>query len=1192
MLRGHRSPHAPKREIRRTLDLEPQPDEARSQDWEATASRQRGILCREFKVTAPGGDASSLPTQQGDPAPDAPTPLPRSASKEPVLSADQVLADRYRIVRFIAKGGMGEVYEAEDVILKSRLALKMILPELSENTIVVERFKREILLARRVTHPNICRIHDLGWHRRPPGSIPPNSRPDLMFLTMELLSGESLHDRLNRVELIRESAALSILEQIAAGLDAAHSAGVIHRDLKTGNIMLLPPMCANGPERVVITDFGLARHWAGGDSLSTLSEVGAAMGTPAYMAPEQVQGKEVGPGADIYALGIIAYEMVVGSRPFSGDTHVAQALARLTEEPQPPIQRRSDLDPGWNAAILKCLQRLPENRFSSATEFVKALRSNDSPTVGLRPDLPVRAILRRAGWRWGAAALVLAAVVIAGWLASRSILTRSASAPVSAARAAATARRSVAMIGLTNISGRSDLQWLNTAILELLGSELGAGDQLRVIPGQEVVRAMRDAAISAGTLSAEGRSRLRKVLGADLLVVGSYAPVGADASPLIRIDLRVEDSVSGRTLASASASGTAQQLSDVVSRAATALRQPLGLSPLSPSQVLEAEAALPSNPEAARLYAEGISRLRSFDAKGATEVLASSVQIDPKNALTRVTLASAWSFLGYESRAREEARQAAVLAEKLSPAQRLLIEGRFGEISKDWDKAITAYSALFRAHPDAVDYGIKLAEVQTYGGKAKEALVTVEELRRLPPPISEDPRIDLANARACQELGDFKKQQSLASRAAQKGRASGLRLVVARARLLESTALQNLGDSKAAGAAIEESRRLYEASGDRENLARVLEQMVGSIYAGDLEGGRKLLDRALAIYRDLGDRSSTARVQSNIGILLVHQGRMAEAKRAFDESLATFRQIGAKYEAAAALNQMGVLLLNKGDLSAAQKRYQEALLLFGELGEKSGTATTLSNIAEVLAIRGRFDEARSMSQEALAASREIGDQPGAAYDIYLLGELLAARSELFAAREKFQEALSIQNSLGDKVGAADTRASLARVSLAEGKAEEAEKAARQSEEILRNEGALDRAILAQAVVVGSLLDRGKRSEAKAAADQTRVAAGKSEDLRVRLTWSTVDARVRASSGKSEDVASALRILKGVTSEAVRNGFLAHAFDARLVAGEIKIASGKATGRSSLEDLAKEARAAGFGLIARRAESAARTGRRD
>jgi tetratricopeptide (TPR) repeat protein len=747
------------------------------------------------------------------------------------------------------------------------------------------------------------------------------------------------------------------------------------------------------------------------------------------------------------------------------------------------------------------------------------------------------------------------------------------------------------MIELSNTSGRADLQWLNTAILELLGSELGAGDQLRIIPGDEVAGATRDIGISGSALSAEGRSRLRKILGADLLVAGSYGTVGADASSLIRVDLRVEDSVSGRTLASSSASGTAQQLSDVVSRAGTALRRSLGLSPLSPSQDLEVGTAIPSNPEAARLYAEGISRLRSFDAKGAADMLARSVQIDPKNALARVTLATAWSSLGYETRAREEAGQAAALAEKLSPAQRLLIEGRSGKISKDWDKAITAYSSLFRAHPDAIDYGVELAEAQTYGGKAREALVTVEELRRLPAPISEDLRIDLANARAFQELGDFKKQQAFASLAVQKGRAAGLRLVVARARLLESTALQNLGDSKAAAAAIEESRSLYAASGDRENVARVLEQMVGSIYAGDLEGGRRLLDRAFAIYRDLGNRSNMARVQSNIGILLVHQGRMAEAQRSFDESLATFRQIGAKYEAAAALNQMGVLLLNRGDLAAAQKRYQEALSLFGELGEKSATATTLSNIAEILAIRGRFDEARKMSEEALADSREIGDKAGAAYDLYLLGELLVARGDLFAARDKYQEALSIQDSLSDTVGAADTRVSLARLSLAEGKAEDAEKAARQSEEILRNQGALDRAILAQTVVVGSLLNLGRSTEAKAVADQTRVAAGQSDDRRVRLTWSTVDARVRASSGKPEDVASALQILKGVTSEAARNGFRAHAFEARLAAGEIDLASGKAIGRSKLEAVAKEARAAGFGFIARRAESATPGGQR-
>jgi eukaryotic-like serine/threonine-protein kinase len=393
-------------------------------------------------MTALNGDPADGPTRRlSDPATaDTEVAPPRGSGVSPdsparsrrgLLSEGRVLADRYRIVRFIAKGGMGEVYEAEDFILKSRLALKLILPELSENSLVVERFKREILLARRVTHPNICRIYDLGSHRMELGSASPDFSPELMFLTMELLSGHSLQERLNRVEVIRESEALPILEQIAAGLDAAHSAGVIHRDLKSANIILLPSTRADGLERVVITDFGLARLAAEGEPLTTLSEIGAAMGTPAYMAPEQVQGKELGPGADIYALGIIAYEMVTGSRPFGGDTPVAQALARLTGEAQPPLQRRSDLDLRWNVAILRCLQRLPEDRFPTAAEFVKALRSSDSPTVVPRSGSPIRAILPRAGWRWGAAALILAAAVIAGWLASRGIPARSPSAQAS-----------------------------------------------------------------------------------------------------------------------------------------------------------------------------------------------------------------------------------------------------------------------------------------------------------------------------------------------------------------------------------------------------------------------------------------------------------------------------------------------------------------------------------------------------------------------------------------------------------------------------------------------------------------------------------------------------------------------------------------------------------------------------------------
>jgi eukaryotic-like serine/threonine-protein kinase len=270
---------------------------------------------------------------------------------------------------------MGEVYEVEDLELKERVALKTIRPEVAQDQKMIERFKREIQLARNVTHPNVCRIFDLGFHRtgEPSG--------DWMFLTMELLNGETLAARIRRGGRMKPSEALPIAVQMAAGLAAAHKAGVIHRDFKTGNVILVPSKEGN---RVVVTDFGLARRsQASGGAQTASSSVSEFMGTPAYMAPEQVRGDPVTLAADIYALGVVLYEMVTGTWPFTGDNPLAIAAKRLEGPPTPPRKYVPDLEPKWEAAILRCLERESKDRFQSATAVAEALGTRE---LAYRPN--------------------------------------------------------------------------------------------------------------------------------------------------------------------------------------------------------------------------------------------------------------------------------------------------------------------------------------------------------------------------------------------------------------------------------------------------------------------------------------------------------------------------------------------------------------------------------------------------------------------------------------------------------------------------------------------------------------------------------------------------------------------------------------------------------------------------------------
>jgi hypothetical protein len=326
------------------------------------------------------------------------SPAATTAASDGDLPGGTIVAERWTIVRFLARGGMGEVYEAHDRLLDGPVALKTLRSSTGH-----ERFVREIQLARKVTHPNVCRIHDAGRH----GS--------LSFLTMELLAGEPLSARIRRGPMpVIE--ARPILEDLAAALDAAHAAGVIHRDFKPHNVMLVP---RGGATRAVVTDFGIARA-ADDDGAVALTAVDELVGTPAYMAPEQVGGKPVTAATDIFSFGVVAYEMVTGSLPFLGANPREIATARLTETPRPPRELVPALDPRWDAAIMQALARRPAERPASASAMLEMTRvppTTQPPVIVERVKRVDARLVLLAVVALPLVALAVALVVV--WLAGR-----------------------------------------------------------------------------------------------------------------------------------------------------------------------------------------------------------------------------------------------------------------------------------------------------------------------------------------------------------------------------------------------------------------------------------------------------------------------------------------------------------------------------------------------------------------------------------------------------------------------------------------------------------------------------------------------------------------------------------------------------------------------------------------------------
>jgi serine/threonine-protein kinase len=356
----------------------------------------------EASLTDPRATGEPTDPSSGPPEITGDGPPP---SGRPSFAEDQLLAGRYRIVRFISRGAGGEVYEAEDLELRVRVALKSIRASIARDPDALARFKREILLARSISHPNVCRIFDLGQHRDGGGGA--------FFLTMELLDGETLADRIERRGRLPEAEALPLVRQMAAALGAAHDAGVVHRDFKPGNVVIVP---SRDGERAVVADFGLALATATpGDArdAARLTAEGKIVGTPAYVAPEQVNGEPITPRTDVYALGLVMYEMVTGQLAFGGETLLSVVARRLAEPPPPPASIVPDLDRRWEAVILRCLERAPAARFASAADVVAALDAPSAPPPRPPPSRPAPPPPRsRLPSRWWIGAL--AAIVALG----------------------------------------------------------------------------------------------------------------------------------------------------------------------------------------------------------------------------------------------------------------------------------------------------------------------------------------------------------------------------------------------------------------------------------------------------------------------------------------------------------------------------------------------------------------------------------------------------------------------------------------------------------------------------------------------------------------------------------------------------------------------------------------------------------
>ena len=709
--------------------------------------------------------------------------------------------------------------------------------------------------------------------------------------------------------------------------------------------------------------------------------------------------------------------------------------------------------------------------------------------------------------------------------------------------AALTPRRSVTVLGFKNLSERSDEDWVSTALSDWLTTQLAAGGHLRLVPEENVARMKIELSpLDVGRLNNENLKRIGQNLSTDLVVVGSYAVVGTGPKAQIRLDLRLQDARNGNIVEAVSEIGTEAHLFDLVLNAGERLRAALGVRPVSGAEAAEVAVALPASHDAARLYSEGQEALRVFDAVGAREFFQRAISVEPDFALSHSALATTWATLGYDDLAKAEAKRAFELSSNLPRAERLLVEARYHEMSKEWDKAVGIYRALFQFFPDSLDYGLALADAQVNNGRGKDAVETLRVLHQLPTPLGNDARIDLAEAYAAESLGDFKTDLACTMRAAEKARALGASLLLAEAKDDQAWALANLGRADEAADADLEAERIFAKAGDKRGLAR-------------------------SINYD--------------GILMENQGNAVGAKKRYEEALDIYRQIGNKLGMAAEIDDLGDVSFSLGDLDASRRNYEKAMAIYREIGHEDGVCLTKGALGSVLLALGDDAGSVGISAEAVDICSRLQDRSKVAIALVSLGRALHLQGKTSEAMEKESNAIGIFEEIGDKQSAARARLMFAELLLDEGKLQQAKLSAdKAADEFVKEKAARD-AALAFAVLSQVLLQQGSLREARESIQNAQAHLSKCSDREAELMVAISNAQIQGSSGGLSK-GGAAKTLQQIATEANRLGFVPYELEPRLAAAEIEVNLGDVNARSHLEALQKEATDRGFGLIALKA----------
>ena len=577
-----------------------------------------------------------------------------------MLQEGSVLANRYEILKLLGQGGMGAVYKARDRELDRVVALKVIRPEFAGQASILQRFKQELILARKITHRNIIRIFDLGV------------ADGLRFITMEFVEGQDLASLLDEKHKYSPEETLKILRQVCAALEAAHAEGVVHRDLKPQNIMI------ETSGRVCVMDFGLARSLES----NGLTQAGAIMGTPAFMSPEQAKGLPVDHRSDIYSLGLIAYVMLSGQTPFKADSALASMLLRTQGPPTPAIQVEPTIPQALNDLIQKSLALYPQDRYQSAALLAKDLHDWEEGTLHKVIVTPAMAMMSESKTgKWIAITVAVAVVMLAAGYLGYQRLTRPA-APVSP--------MTVLISDFSNHTGDPVFTGTLESTLKLAlegASFVSAYDRTRI-------RELGLKALS-GKFDEPKAEEIAASQGLNVVVSGTVDRRGSD----YQLSTRAVQAVTGKVLATAEATApNKDQVLFAVTKLGSDIRKGLGDSTSESAQRLSMESLSAGNLEAVHEYAAGLDLLSAGKFADSQVHLSRAVEFDPNFGMAYSTMAAAARNQGRFQEAEQYIREAIQRSGHMTERERYRTRGYLYFLTSDYQKCVDEYGSLLQRY--------------------------------------------------------------------------------------------------------------------------------------------------------------------------------------------------------------------------------------------------------------------------------------------------------------------------------------------------------------------------------------------------------------------------------------------------------------------------------------------------------------